>query len=174
MIHPHIYHPYTHTAPGASIIRYEWVAGPSSPGMVRLDDVVLNIKGVGRFVMDFNATTLTIRKASAEPGPGPMPPPPAAANGTDVDVLATLEVPPWRLALGHDGVVVPLEQSSRAFPYDPEAVPEVLVTGVFDGVVAVYAKLPSRIYMSCRIKTAMPATDVPECWSQYVPHIKKG
>lgn len=140
--------------------------------MVRLDELELAIKGVGRFTMDFPAATLVLRAAPAEPGPGPMPP--ATPEEDAEGVLTQMDLPGWVVPLGHDGVVVAVEPASPYFPYRPDAVPEVLATAVFEGTVQVYSRVPARIYMSCRIQSSAVATDAPVCWSKYMPHIQRG
>lgn len=163
----------THAEPGASILHYAWELDPADDGRVRLDELELAIKGVGRYMMDFPPATLVLRAAPpGEPGPGPMPP--LRADEVVEGVLTQMEIPGWRLRLGHDGVTVAVEATSPYFPYRPDAGAEVLATAVFEGTVQVYSRLPARIYMSCRLPASAVATDAPVCWSQYVPYTQKG
>lgn len=170
-------------APSISVVHYEWELDPANDAQVRLAVLDLDAKGVGRFTMDFEATRLVIHKppppedgggvnGTATPAAPPRPLEPAVAF-EETDVLASVDVPGWALRLGHSDVLVSIQEPSAFFPYEPDAV--LLLSAVFDGAVAVFASLPSRIYMTCRVKASvLMANDVPECGSRYVAHIRKG
>lgn len=168
-------------APSISILRHEWELDPANDAQVRLAIVELDGKGVGRYTMQFAPARLVVHKP---PPPPAVPPGEEGAGAADprplepamvyeeADVVASVEVPGWALRLGHSDVLVSVDEPSAFFPYEPDA--ELLLSAVFDGSVAVFASLPSRIYMTCRVKASVLDNDALECVSRYVAHIRKG
>lgn len=166
---------------------YEWELNPTNESEVRLALLELEAKGIGRFHMNFAPTTVVLRKppaaAATKGGEQPrnatveddwMPSTPFPVSFQEEDVLGRVEMPAWGIAVGHNGVMVTSEQHSGYFPYRPLAQPDVVVTAVFNGSVTVFASLPARIYMVCRIAASATDNEAPECFSRYFAHIRKG
>jgi len=164
-----------------SVLHHEWELDPANDEQVQLAVLDLDVRGVGRYTLNFQNTTLAIRK--------PPPPPKgekAKEQGQEQEkgkdskaaemgiVLAEMAIPGWQLRLAQSNVVVSAAQPSPFIPYQPDTVPELVLTAVFDGVVSVFASLPSRIFLTCRLKASVLSEEPPVCDSYYVSHIQKG
>lgn len=188
-------------APAIHIVRYAWSIDPNNASRISLADVGLDAHGIGRFIMDFSATTLNIIPLEAEQDLGSI------EDADDPDwasqVLAKVPLPAWAVRLGHDGATVTSVGASEYFaPPPPTSSPlmssdeggrgevnkgEVIVVGNFVGNVTVFASLPARLFMKCRLRLPSTVSSlVPDhenvlaqseeavCMSEYLPHIKEG
>ena len=165
--------------PGVGVVHYEWRVDPLDPSRLSLAELDLDVRGVGRFTMDFGPSKVEVYPMEADEE--------VTVEHRDEATLATMKlaevsIPNWSLTLWHDGGIVSAVEPSEYFSTgqtpveggEGEEMKEVILTGNFYGYVTVFASLPSRIFLKCYLITDLASVEGPRCESEYLPHIKRG
>ncbi|EWM28228.1 hypothetical protein Naga_100004g120 [Nannochloropsis gaditana] len=161
--------------PGLGVTHYAWRGDPSDPNRLSLEELDLDVRGIGRFKMEFGPSKVQLypMEADEEVRVGHRD----EAALADF-LLAEISMPSWNVTLGHDFTIVSAVKASTFFSARRSPLTskreQVILSGNFHGYVTLFASLPSRIFLKCYLQTDLASVEGSRCESQYLPDMRRG